>query len=83
MSMCNHVCMATKTITITLEAYTRLKQLKKDDGESFSDLIIRIIPERRKLSDILSNYEPNDDLAMSIKSASEENRSSTLGEISF
>lgn len=81
--MCKHICMATKTITITLEAYNRLKQLKKDDDESFSDLITRIIPEWRKLSEILAHYEPNDDLAMSIKDASEETRSSTMREVSF
>lgn len=83
MFMCKHTHMATKTITITLDAYNRLKQFKKDDRESFSDLIIRIIPEKRKLSEILSHYEPNDDLAMSIEKGSEETRSSTMREVSF
>ena len=73
--------MVTKTITITLEAYNRLKQLKKDEKESFSEIIIRITPERRSLSEILSHYEPNAELAMSIKKTSEEMRSSTMREV--
>ena len=35
------------------------------------------------LSDILSHYEPNMDLAMSIKKTSEEMRSSTMREVLF
>ncbi|HOW05359.1 hypothetical protein [Methanospirillum hungatei] len=35
------------------------------------------------LSDILSHYEPNVDLAMSIKKTSEEMRSSTMREVLF
>ena len=73
--------MATKTITITVDAYNRLNQLKKNDGESFSELIIRVTPEKKKLSDILLDYEPNPDLADSIKKASEEMRSSTMREV--
>ena len=80
--MCKHTHMATKTITITIEAYNRLKQFK-NDGESFSDLITRIVPEKRNLSDILKHYEPNEDLAMSTQKASEEMRSSTMREVSF
>ena len=73
--------MATKTITITVDAYNRLKQLKKDDRESFSDLIIRITPEKRKLSDILEEYDPNPDLALSIQKISEEMRTSKMREV--
>ena len=82
-AMCKHPYMVTKTITITLEAYNRLKQLKKDEKESFSEIIIRITPERKSLSDVLSHYEPNMDLAMSIKKTSEEMRSSTMREVLF
>lgn len=41
--------MATKTITITIEAYERLKR-EKMEGESFSDVIIRLT--ERKEGDI-------------------------------
>lgn len=81
MCMCRHTHMATKTITITVDAYNRLKMLKKDEKESFSDLIIRITPEKRKLSDILSEYDPNPDLALGIQKISEEMRSSTMREV--
>jgi len=40
--------MPTKTITITLEAYERLKREKRE-GESFSDVIIRLTEKRRDL----------------------------------
>jgi len=83
MFMCIHTHMVTKTITITLDAYNRLKQLKKDKNESFSELITRITPEKRKLSEILAAYEPDEDLAMSITSASHEMRSSRMREVKF
>jgi hypothetical protein len=33
--------MATKTISVRLEAYERLKRAKRDSSESFSDVIMR------------------------------------------
>jgi predicted CopG family antitoxin len=81
MCLCKLTYMTTKTITITLDAYNRLNQLKKDKNESFSDLITRITPEKRKLSEILANYEPNTDLAISIKDVSKEMRSSRMREV--
>lgn len=79
--MCvKNICWGTKTITIPLDAYNGLK---KGDSENFSDLIIRIIPEKRKLSEILSHYDPNDDLSMSIEKGSEESRSIIMREVSF
>ena len=46
--------MATKTISITEEAYERLKALKKNEKTSFSDVIVQYYPVRRKLSDVLA-----------------------------
>jgi len=40
-----------------------------------------IATEGMSLSDILSHYEPNVDLAMSMKKTSEEMRSSTMREV--
>jgi len=39
--------MATKTVTISLEAYERLKR-EKLEGESFSDVIIRLTERGKK-----------------------------------
>ncbi len=39
--------MPTKTLTITLEAYERLKR-EKLEGESFSDVIIRLTEGKKK-----------------------------------
>jgi len=46
--------MATRTISITEEAYQRLKSLKSSETESFSDVILKFYPSKRKLSDILA-----------------------------
>ena len=34
-------CMATKTISLTLDAYERLRRAKGNLGESFSDVVMR------------------------------------------
>ena len=50
--------MATKTISITEEAYERLK-MKKEKNESFTDVINRVTGKRSimELAGILSNEE--------------------------
>jgi len=50
--------MATKTLTITEEAYNLLKNVKKD-SESFTDAIVRVTKKDalQKLVGILSNRE--------------------------
>ncbi|HIH42769.1 TPA: hypothetical protein HA246_03930 [Candidatus Woesearchaeota archaeon] len=55
------MCMATKTVTITEDAYTILKNRKMKD-ESFSEEITRLLSNKRKKSlmdffGILSNEE--------------------------
>ena len=55
--------MATKSITITVEAYERLASLK-ESRESFSDVINRVAPKKRPslfgLVGILSNKESDE-----------------------
>lgn len=75
--------MTTKTITITLDAYNRLKQLKKDENEDFSDLIMRLPLKKRRLSEILIDYGANPELAQSVQEASDEMRSSRMREVHF
>lgn len=49
--------MATKTISITKEAYDRLKT-RKAPGESFSDVIVRLT-ERKSLSEFAGMLSPS------------------------
>ncbi len=55
--------MATKTISITKEAYDRLK-MRKESGESFSDVIVRLT-ERKALSDFAGILAPSSVKALS------------------
>lgn len=75
--------MATKTISITEEAYERLRDLKKNEKMSFSDVIIEHYPKKRKLSEILREVGANPDLAESIEKTSKEMRKSTLRKAGF
>ncbi len=67
--------MATKTITIDMEAYQRLKEAKKKE-ESFSQAIKRIVPRRFDweawLADIARN--PLSDEALEAIEAQVQNR---------
>jgi len=69
--------MATRTISITDEAYKRLARLKKEN-ESFSIVINRIAGKRDNIK--LSNFagilsrESADNLEMSMKKSREEDR---------
>jgi len=75
--------MSTKTISITEEAYERLRALKKDEKKSFSDVILEHYPKRKKLSDVLKEIGANADLADSIEMVSKEMRKAKLREARF
>ena len=75
--------MSTRTISITDEAYDRLKSLKKNEKMSFSDVIIEHYPKRKRLSEVLEEIGANPDLADSIERASKEMRSRSFRKISF
>jgi len=66
--------MPTRTISITDEAYTRLKALKTSKKDSFSDVILKYYPKKRRLSEILAAIGPNTDLADAIEQSSRELR---------
>jgi predicted CopG family antitoxin len=44
-----------KTITLTDEAYQRLKDWKQSPGESFSKVVLKLVPERGTLSQLLED----------------------------
>jgi predicted CopG family antitoxin len=67
--------MATKTITITEDAYEMIKRLKHE-GESFSDLFKRLGSTRARVSDIMGilKHTPKeaDEFARRVKDIHEE-----------
>ena len=75
--------MATKTISITEEAYERLRNLKKDNKASFSDVIVKYYPVKRKLSDVLAELGDCSELADSVEKGSREMRKSRMREVKF
>jgi predicted CopG family antitoxin len=48
--------MATKTITIMDDAYAKLKRSKLP-GESFTDVINRVLPEKRSIMDFFGAWD--------------------------
>ena len=79
-STCTYVHISTKTITITEEAYNRLKS-RKGENQSFSDVIIRNFPAKCKLSEILAEIGKDSELADKNEDASEEMRQSKMRRI--
>ena len=75
--------MATKTIINTEEAYERLRNLKKDEKVSFSDVIVKYYPVKRKLSDVLAELGDCSELADSVEKVSREMRKSRMREVKF
>lgn len=70
--------MSTKTISITEEAYNILKGLKASDRMSFSEVILRYYPSRRKLSEILAEIDASPNLAGEVEQVSEKLRTSEM-----
>jgi predicted CopG family antitoxin len=46
-----------KTITLTDEAYQRLKDWKQNERDSFSNVVLRVVPKRGTLADMLDNFK--------------------------
>ncbi|MDD5023591.1 MAG: antitoxin VapB family protein [Methanoregula sp.] len=75
--------MSTKTISITVEAYERLRALKQDEKMSFSEVIVKYYPVKRKLSDVLAELGDCTDLADTIEKVSREMRKGKMREVRF
>lgn len=46
-----------KTITLTDEAYQRLKDWKEGERDSFSNVVLRVVPKRGTLADMLESFK--------------------------
>lgn len=68
--------MATKTITITLDAYRRLRA-KKTSNESFTDIILKLT-RRKNTLDYIRSLKPSYELADNIEKAMRETRKAKL-----
>ena len=75
--------MSTKTISITEEAYERLKNLKKNEKTSFSDVIVKYYPVKRRLSEVLAELGDCTELADSVEEVSREVRKAKLRKVEF
>jgi predicted CopG family antitoxin len=75
--------MATKTISISEEAYDKLLSLKVSGKDSFSDVIVKYYPKRKKLSEVLAEIGTNFELADAIERSSKEMRKAKMREVDF
>lgn len=71
--------MATKTITITLDAYKRLRA-KKTSNESFTDIILKLT-RRKNTLDYIRSLKPASELADNIEKAMRETRKAKLRKV--
>ena len=72
--------MSTKSITITEEAYERLRS-RKGENQSFSEVILQNFPAKRKLSEIQAEIGKDDELADRIDAASKGMRQSKMRDV--
>ena len=76
--------MSTKTISITEDAYERLRSLKDSDKMSFSEVILKYYPKKGRLSETLAEIARGEDardmadLAEEVERASGELRSARM-----
>ena len=68
--------MATKTITITLDAYKKLRA-KKASNESFTDIILKLTRKKNTL-DYIRSLEASTELAGNIEKTMQETRKAKL-----
>lgn len=73
--------MPTRTISITEDAYQRLKSLKSSEKDSFSDVVLKYYPAKRKLSDVLADIGVDTELADSVEAASRMTRHARIREV--
>ena len=71
--------MATKTITISLDAYERLKA-KKSSNDSFTDIILKLT-RKTNTFDCIRSLKPKTELTDKIEKAMLEKRKAKLREI--
>ncbi len=71
--------MATKTITITLDAYRRLRA-KKASNESFTDIILKLT-RRKNTLDYIRSLKPSSELADNIEKAMRGTRKAKLRKV--
>jgi len=72
-----------KNITVTDEAYERLKHLKDNASTGFSEVSVKYYPVRRKLSDVLEELGDCSDLAENVSRVSREMRKTKIQSITF
>ncbi len=73
--------MATKTITISLDAYERLRA-KKTSNESFTDIILKLTRKKNTL-DYIRSLKPSTELADNIEKAMRRTRKAKLRKVGF
>ncbi len=77
--------MAHKTITISEEAYNALAA-KKEEHESFTDVILRVTSDRGKASSLLKlieSWPPDEELARNVEAAMKRTRKAKLTRVSL